>query len=570
MHLLYIKGLPALRLQAFIGPQKPRYAILSHMWRDEEILFDEIELPLAKVESKLGYSKILQFCNLAKVRGFDYVWVDTCCIDKSSSAELSEAINSMYEWYRNAELCYAYLDDINSLESFRASKSRWFTRGWTLQELLAPDSLELYDRHWRCLGTKLTLGAEISAKTGIELRALEGWPLAGFCAANKMCWISRRQTTRPEDIAYCLLGIFGVNMPLLYGEGSKAFVRLQETIMRQSQDHSLFAWSSEPSPDHDVPGTPAFGLLAPHHRCFHSGNNVLPLHNSTRKPCEITDIGIRLTLPVLTLETNVMAAAIDCEIVHPSESLHSISRCWLGLWPGSSHINATYCHPEQQSDCYRRTSLFIEPNVEQRIRPESREKHSNGESLIHLCRERTIFVERGSVGSVDSNHFEFAGVIVNFRLSESGYTCTALYPLHAWEDVDRRGTRFCLTSTSIKRQQNSRDWCKIANERRLLGALLLSNLADDDRIFILIHCSPALKHGFDFECRAALYDQHIANNRSDHFNSLQEFIRNNDFGHGRLGLRKSQGKLILNVENHLRLGTHKYGTVLDVRFDKLS
>jgi len=170
-----------------------------------------------------------------------------CCIDKTSSAELSEAINSMFRWYQKASVCYAYLADVlkdtdpdKDPEEF--SRSRWFTRGWTLQELVAPKNVVFYSRSWKNIGTKERLCNTISTITGIDIDTLLGEDVTFVSVANKMSWASGRRTTRTEDMAYCLLGIFDVNMPLLYGEGKKAFLRLQEEILRSSYDHSLFAW----------------------------------------------------------------------------------------------------------------------------------------------------------------------------------------------------------------------------------------------------------------------------------------------------------------------------------------
>ncbi|OIW27820.1 hypothetical protein CONLIGDRAFT_551906, partial [Coniochaeta ligniaria NRRL 30616] len=173
--------------------------------------------------------------------GLAYVWIDTICIDKSSSAELSEAINSMFKWYRNAAICYAYLSDVPQV---RLEYSRWFTRGWTLQEMIAPQELRFYDANWDALGTKSDLLDRLCDITGVDTTALRGGNLRFFSVARKMSWASRRQTTREEDIAYCLLGIFDISMPLLYGEGSKAFIRLQEQIIKEYDDESLFAWRS--------------------------------------------------------------------------------------------------------------------------------------------------------------------------------------------------------------------------------------------------------------------------------------------------------------------------------------
>ncbi|RYP56571.1 hypothetical protein DL771_011750 [Monosporascus sp. 5C6A] len=224
-----------------IGDRIPQYAILSHRWGMEEVTFKD--LMDGTGPSKQGYDKI-RFCSDQAGRdGLDHFWVDTCCIDKSSSAELTEAINSMFQWYRNAAKCYVYLDDISkpTLQTGHEPnyqpwepdlrKSKWFTRGWTLQELLAPASVEFFSREGARLGTKRSLELPISDITGIPLKVLRGSPLLDCSVPERMAWAESRQTTRDEDKAYSLLGIFGVQMPLIYGEGrEKAFKRLQEEI----------------------------------------------------------------------------------------------------------------------------------------------------------------------------------------------------------------------------------------------------------------------------------------------------------------------------------------------------
>ena len=161
----------------------------------------------------------------------------------------------MFRWYQKARVCYAYLADVlkdtnpneDSLVPEEFSRSRWFTRGWTLQELVAPQNVVFYSRSWKNIGTKEQLCNTISTITGIDIDTLLGEDLTVVSVANKMSWASGRRTTRIEDMAYCLLGIFDVNMPLLYGEGQKAFLRLQEEILRSSYDHSLFAWGLGPT-----------------------------------------------------------------------------------------------------------------------------------------------------------------------------------------------------------------------------------------------------------------------------------------------------------------------------------
>ncbi|KAL9084379.1 MAG: hypothetical protein Q9165_008093 [Trypethelium subeluteriae] len=243
MRLLHIGEGLSLRLQEFEFGAVPPYAILSHRWGTEEVSFKDFEQ--GSEASKEGYEKIKGFASKAQLLGFKYCWVDTCCIDKRSSAELSESINSMYKWYQNAGECFAYLSDVPELHW---SKSIWWSRGWTLQELLAPRHVIFYDCKWNDLGSKHELTNDIARTSGIAPEALRGIAPSEFSLHTRMSWASRRTTSRTEDLAYCLLGLFDVNMPLLYGEGSRAFIRLQEEILRQEpHGTSLFAWNTTDS-----------------------------------------------------------------------------------------------------------------------------------------------------------------------------------------------------------------------------------------------------------------------------------------------------------------------------------
>ena len=225
MRLLHTR---TLKLEEFGGNEIPLYAILSHTWRKNEITFQDIEG--GDAEKKVGYEKIRETCRIAKDHGFDYVWIDTCCIDKTSSAELSEAINSMYHWYQESGMCYAYLADVQcnteTMSLAKFSKSRWFNRGWTLQELIAPSVVIFLNQEWKEIGTKSSLQRMISTISGIPANILLGGNIESASVAQRMSWASERKITRVEDLAYCLMGIFGINMPMLYGEGEKAFIRL--------------------------------------------------------------------------------------------------------------------------------------------------------------------------------------------------------------------------------------------------------------------------------------------------------------------------------------------------------
>jgi hypothetical protein len=221
--------------------QIPTYAILSHTWGNEEVSFVDWEDKWSEAKTKLGFEKIQKACHQASVDGYGYLWCDTNCIDKRSSAELSEAINSMFSWYKNSAVCYAYLADVPPGDQSSFSSSRWFTRGWTLQELLAPSSLIFFANDWSVFGTRSSLSERIFEITKIKEGRM-GDNIYQASISERMSWVSHRETTRIEDIAYCMLGIFDINMPLLYGEGTKAFIRLQEEIIRVSNDQSIFCW----------------------------------------------------------------------------------------------------------------------------------------------------------------------------------------------------------------------------------------------------------------------------------------------------------------------------------------
>jgi hypothetical protein len=246
MWLLRNDGEDQFDLVEFTGQNIPSYAILSHTWGPdhEEVTFQDIMNNTGP--DKVGYQKI-RFCgNQAAEDGLHYFWVDTCCIDKSSSAELTESINSMFQWYKAAAVCYVALRDLNSdcVYARELPRCRWFSRGWKLQELLAPEHVQFYDCTWVYIGSKETLAGLISATTGIPKDHLVEGTLASASVAMMMSWAARRETKRFEDKAYSLLGIFDVNMPLIYGEGVKAFRRLQEEIIKRCNDLTIFAWEA--------------------------------------------------------------------------------------------------------------------------------------------------------------------------------------------------------------------------------------------------------------------------------------------------------------------------------------
>jgi hypothetical protein len=275
------------RVEEFPSNGAPPYAILSHTWGNEEVTLKDLEAGEWKhrQDKREGYEKITGCCAAAAAEGFGYAWIDTCCIDKTSSAELSEAINSMFRWYHESAICYAYLRDVDCAqdpdsEDSDFSKSRWFTRGWTLQELLAPTEIVFLGRDWGEIGTKNTLQKSITMITRISSAALEDRSFGNYSVAQKMSWAAGRCTTRPEDEAYCLLGLFDVNMPLLYGEGQGAFFRLQEEIMKRTDDESIFAWSHPTDEQSHVHLT---GLLASSPNLFRDSSDVTMAVGNAKK-----------------------------------------------------------------------------------------------------------------------------------------------------------------------------------------------------------------------------------------------------------------------------------------------
>ncbi|RDX40462.1 HET-domain-containing protein [Lentinus brumalis] len=264
-------------LHFFASPEDipNEYAILSHTWNNKpedgplEQSFQEVR----KIQKRCARNgrnprdfvseKIRRCCELAEKHGYKWVWVDTCCIDKTSSAELSEAINSMFRYYALAAICYGYLQDVNTaffsledLENDRHSRnpyrqeryrsfgsSIWFQRGWTLQELIAPRFFIFLSSSWEIIGTKADFAELLEVHFLIPATVLRFQiSHTQFSIAQRMSWFQLRKTTRLEDEAYCLLGLFEIHLPPLYGEGRNAFRRLQEEIMKESADTTLFAW----------------------------------------------------------------------------------------------------------------------------------------------------------------------------------------------------------------------------------------------------------------------------------------------------------------------------------------
>jgi hypothetical protein len=327
---MWLLDTTSLELRDFVGASIPPYAILSHTWGSDEVTFQDVRKARKAMRRKAGYPKVQKCCEKARQDGHQYVWIDTCCIDKRSSAELSEAINSMYRWYEDAQVCYAYLADVPS-EGFSSDvvdeealkKSRWFTRGWTLQELIAPRYIQFLGQDWRVIGTKALWLAEdgqeppaialqnklfvekLAGITGIQQEILwNSLPIGLTAVAQKMAWAARRQTTREEDLAYALMGLFGVSMPILYGEGlKKAFRRLQLEIIQKSPDQSIFVWRAEREYS---------GLLAESPHDFADSGLQFVWKTSTLQPYSMTNLGLFLNQPALEGRKQSYILALRC------------------------------------------------------------------------------------------------------------------------------------------------------------------------------------------------------------------------------------------------------------------
>lgn len=308
------------RQRTRVGKSVDRYAILSHTWDAEgqELSYQDWQVWLRKdsgfeeIQIRSGFTKIMDTCHMAKKMGYSQVWIDTICIDKSSSAELSEAINSMFAFYTHSAVCLAFLSDVNEADGDEGfMRSRWFTRGWTLQELLAPKDVQFFDRRWKPLCSKYQLEETglISKTTGIpNLYLLNIRPLSSASIAERMSWAAKRVTTRVEDASYCLLGIFDINMPLLYGEADKALLRLQEEILKVSTDQSIFTWSWLPEFCNSFMGpggTSWVTFLAPDVRCFANTASTYgpvdwePHEDVAGRIYSMTNLGLQIRLPLI-------------------------------------------------------------------------------------------------------------------------------------------------------------------------------------------------------------------------------------------------------------------------------
>ncbi|KAI1149465.1 heterokaryon incompatibility protein-domain-containing protein [Nemania diffusa] len=374
MRLLHVE---TLKLTGFSAHETPPYVILSHCWRHgiNEILYEDVKFSKPEAwrrTKRQAAKKVLNACVVASDLGFEYIWIDTCCIDKRSSSEQSEAINSMFLWYQQAAVCIAFLDDIRGLGDL--GSSRWFTRGWTLQELIAPSNLQFYNKDWLFIDDRFAIAKELSAITLIDEVVLRHghhpepvawvdhkpitsddgspcacgfscpgsnklrWVLDTFSFAMIMSWAAHRRTSREEDTAYCLMGLFDINMPLLYGEKGKACTRLQDEIIRRTHDQSIIAWlTAEAGKRQDLPNSPTysspFHIKKPwslEHGIVHkvpkpSRNVPKPSRNIPKSPMSITGQGLEMDLLLFPMERVIDMAAPDGE-----EQYLAVLNCTVG------------------------------------------------------------------------------------------------------------------------------------------------------------------------------------------------------------------------------------------------
>ncbi|CAI6338731.1 unnamed protein product [Periconia digitata] len=359
------------QIEEFPEHKKPRYAILSHTSKVPSI----ITKPASDVkeEVKVPESQIItKACDIALGHGCDYCWVDTVCVNRSDSGDWSEAVNSMFKWYQDATFCIAYLNDFegiglsgesvgNANASFESKagldkeaeppaysevdqtyslanlgRCDWFSSGWTLTHLIAPRHVQFYDSQWRFYKEKREFATEISRITRIPVQVLKSanYNCHRYSVAEIMSWASRRRTDRIEDLSYCLFGLFDVNLPLIYGEGHKAFRRLQEEIIRTRADLSVFAWQSKIA-DKDLPPHERIrGILARSPSEFSQASGI-PASIQSRTP------GFRMTNKGLQIDAAIGAGTPEALEIgflplgckrYIGEDLH-----WLGVFLMQSH-----------------------------------------------------------------------------------------------------------------------------------------------------------------------------------------------------------------------------------------
>jgi hypothetical protein len=489
-----------LKFKDFPVSQLPPYAILSHTWGSDEVVWEDFQRGIAT--QKEAFAKVRYSCLQAVSDGLEWVWIDSACIDKSSSAELSESINSMYDWYQRAETCYTHLEGVAATADVTQTAGefagcKWFTRGWTLQELLASREITFFSENWVKLGYKAALSRPLSVITGIDEDILTGArALESASIAKRMSWAAYRKTTRPEDVAYCLIGIFGVNMPMLYGEGQKAFLRLQEEIMKLSDDQSLFAWANlDASPES------YHGLLAKSPLDFAYSKSVLPYQDwEFRPPFQVTNRGLRIDLPLTPHEEEpgtIFIAALDCP-VPPDYEDSSFLAIYL----------KKLSHGDQQ---YTRIRAGQFAKVRER------------------GKRQTVFVKQNTSAIADTSKI-FPQHIFQLRIGPS----TSEYKvIEMIASVKRQGSQPKVILSSIA---NVRDWVPKPVAAAFVGpkasgqlacAVMFERVEDGERVLILLGAANGLRVGYNaIELPPKVMSENNWENEMDYsFEALQKMFR---------------------------------------------
>ncbi|KAM0246184.1 hypothetical protein ACHAQJ_010323 [Trichoderma viride] len=285
-----------------------RYGILSHRWlpKGEPTLKDMVE----GTAKGPGWDKLTLFCKRVFEYNLNFAWSDTCCIDKTSSSELDESIRSMFRWYRNASVCFIYLAKTTCIDDLPSDE--WFERGWTLQELIAPPVIKLFDTKWERLANgsndknNRQMLRLLSKASGCPERELHQFKPGPYYVDERMTWAATRKTTRGEDIAYCLMGLFDVTLQTAYGEGAeRAFCRLIDMIMQSNGNTSVLNWAGKPASSHRslvLPSSP---------RCYVGRR---PFNSVRKLDISMTSRGLRIPLLIIPIYANSMEHLSDTTI----------------------------------------------------------------------------------------------------------------------------------------------------------------------------------------------------------------------------------------------------------------
>ncbi|KAJ8519460.1 hypothetical protein ONZ45_g3573 [Pleurotus djamor] len=343
-----------------------RYAILSHTWANRELGFRDVNVEggmgVGSLEKKEGYAKLDGMCRVAGEFMCRYVWFDAVCIDKSNTMEMEETIHSMWKWYQNAYICIVHLSNTNlKLPSYPANSSvsptgprrrgdskrkqlkedPWFRRGWTLPELLAPKRIKFYLGDWTKMDQRVgrrfdicrvqeegfDFGAEyvqflrlVADAATVPVCAVKQFSLRTHSAPEVFHWISKRITTRPEDLSYCLMGMLDIHIPIIYGEGHEnAFYRLQSACLQSSPSRLIFHWFGMPSPKNSmIAADPSAFKHTGTYEGYVDGQLLFRDHMDIDTSFVLTNAGLRM-----------MVTLFDVRVVsvHPYDEMYDHFRC---------------------------------------------------------------------------------------------------------------------------------------------------------------------------------------------------------------------------------------------------